>query len=1010
MMGLLGAVPSAAVGPPAGKSGLEVYVGQVTGEQLATLRAAGFDHEDLATGAASGDTVALEVAMTARQAAKFRGQGVELTVKTVRGKKASALMTAEAAAGYEAYRSYSEKGGIRDELTATAEAAPAIAELVTVGTSVKGQDILAVRVTKDAAKTDHGSKPAVLYNGAQHAREWITPEMVRRLMHHVIDGYGKDPQVTALVDTRELWFLPVANPDGYDFTFTEGNRLWRKNLRDNDGDNVVTGNDGVDPNRNFPTRWGFDDEGSSPEMSSQTYRGPSAASEPETQAMDALVKQVGFAFQINYHSAAELLLYGTGWQTNTPSPDDVIYEALVGDDRQPAVRGYDPDLSAELYVTNGETTDHMHKAHGTLAITPEMSTCETASAVSKNDEWRPEDCLSVFNFPDDEKLIQQEFEKNVPMAMAFAESAATPDTPVSSVGKAAAPLVADAFSVSYGTEQTVAVNARRSLTDKRLHYSVNGRKAVSVAVAEWTGGERYGSDGNVYYAEYRGAVAATRPGDKVQVWFSGVGGDRRRITTTPFTYTVALDIGGEVLVLAAEDRTGISNLSTVSYTAEHVRAVEASGRSVDVYDVDANDRTAPHHLGVLSHYDAVVWQTGDDVIIREKGQPGGTAAELALDIELAVRDYLNEGGKALVSGQHALYPQAIDGVYYFNPFEEQGHECKTYGEYPCIPLGNDFLQYWLGAYQYLDDGGSDATGPLPVVGSSSAFEGFSAEVNGGDGANNQAHTAAFLTTSSFLDNPVFASAAPLEWNRGDGPGPYDPYSGAWYLYSQRADATYKRLTRTVDLAGATTGRLDFRTSYDLETDWDYLFVEARRVGTENWTTLPEARGKTSRSTGDSCAEDWRVLHPQLDRYQGADCMPVGTTGEWHAATGSSNGWQPWSIDLKDYAGQQVELSIAYASDFSVQGLGVFLDDLTVTAGGVPVSTSFEDDLGGWTVSGAPAGSAPNSNDWIRTQRAFDEGSAVTTEDTVFLGFGAEGLATQDQRTDVIRLSLKHLLG
>ena len=62
------------------------------------------------------------------------------------------------------------------------------------------------------------------------------------------------------------------------------------------------------------------------------------------------------------------------------------------------------------------------------------------------------------------------------------------------------------------------------------------------------------------------------------------------------------------------------------------------------------------------------------------------------------------------------------------------------------------------------------------------------------------------------------------------------------------------------------------------------------------------------------------------------------------------------------------------------------------------------------MSGAPAGSAPNSNDWIRTQRAFDEGSAVTTEDTVFLGFGAEGLATRAQRDDVISRSLQHLLG
>ena len=69
-------------------------------------------------------------------------------------------------------------------------------------------------------------------------------------------------ELTKLVDTRELWFILIANPDGYDFTFTPENRLWRKNLRDNNGDGQITAIDGVDPNRNFPTHWSYDDEGS----------------------------------------------------------------------------------------------------------------------------------------------------------------------------------------------------------------------------------------------------------------------------------------------------------------------------------------------------------------------------------------------------------------------------------------------------------------------------------------------------------------------------------------------------------------------------------------------------------------------------------------------------------------------------------------------------------------------------------------------------------------------------
>lgn len=94
-------------------------------------------------------------------------------------------------------------------------------------------------------------------------------------------------------------------------------------------------------------------------------------------------------------------------QVATPAPDDVIHETLAGDDETPAVPGYDPDISAELYTTNGETTEHMQAAYGILGFTPEMSTCQTVSAADPDDEWEPAACASVFNFPDDQELVQE---------------------------------------------------------------------------------------------------------------------------------------------------------------------------------------------------------------------------------------------------------------------------------------------------------------------------------------------------------------------------------------------------------------------------------------------------------------------------------------------------------------------------------------------------------------------------------------------------------------------------
>ena len=170
---------------------------------------------------------------------------------------------------------------------------------------------------------------------------------------------------------------------------------------------------------------------------------------------------------------------------------------------------------------------------------------------------------------------------------------------------------------------------------------------------------------------------------------------------------------------------------------------------------------------------------------------------------------------------------------------------------------------------------------------------------------------------------------------------------------------------------------------------------------------------STRSTGDSCPEglatDSDAPHPFLLHYWSADCEPQGTTGTWNALTGSTGGWTDWTVDLSAYAGSEVELAISYASDWAVQGLGAFVDHIEVsTEAGVE---SFESGLGAWTISGPPPGSGSNPNNWERTESVgFEEGAVASTADTLFFGFGLEGITGADSRTAVMDKSLDHLLG
>ncbi len=194
-----------------------------------------------------------------------------------------------------------------------------------------------------------------------------------------------------------------------------------------------------------------------------------------------------------------------------------------------------------------------------------------------------------------------------------------------------------------------------------------------------------------------------------------------------------------------------------------------------------------------------------------------------------------------------------------------------------------------------------------------------------------------------------------------------PRTGKRYAFSQQADSSYRRLTRTVRVPSG-GARLSFWVARDTEQDYDFAFVEARTRGGAEWTTLPDLNGHTTQEAGFSCPA-WLAIHPFLAHYQSEEadgsCTPTGSTGQWWAASGASEGYERWSVDLSRFAGRQAEVSISYASDDIYQFSGLFVDDIVVSTGAG--TTSFEDDgntLDGWRVAGPPAGSPGNPADWM----------------------------------------------
>lgn len=241
-----------------------------------------------------------------------------------------------------------------------------ITSLFSIGKTIEGRDIWCLRINPTEKDQAPSAKPGAFFMGNLHAREHLTNEVALLLAVWLLE-HRNDADVKKYISSLDIYIAPMANPDGAEFDIKTGNyQYYRKNMAKNAG-----GSRGVDLNRNFDSWWC--ESGASTYPSADTYCGPKAFSEPESQHIKRFFEsRRNLKTHITYHSYASEILYPWGGQ-----------EAEVADerDRKAFVKiatemgkltNYAPIKSSDMYVATGDSADWVYAATGALAFTFEL--------------------------------------------------------------------------------------------------------------------------------------------------------------------------------------------------------------------------------------------------------------------------------------------------------------------------------------------------------------------------------------------------------------------------------------------------------------------------------------------------------------------------------------------------------------------------------------------------------------------------------------------------------------
>lgn len=266
----------------------------------------------------------------------------------------------------ERFHDYSE---LMVELKKLEAENPEYAKYHVIGKSLEGRDIMAIQLNSDPGSRKRGksNKPGAIFLGNHHAREHLSLEIPLMMAQYLMKNKGV-AEIKALLDSRDIWFVPMVNPDGAEFDISTGSyKMWRKNRSLN-----RNGTRGVDLNRNYSFMWGTG--GSSTNGSSDTYMGPAPFSEPETQVIKKFVEDhLNAKVLLSFHTFSELILYPWGHKYDAVenTRDRQVFEKMAR--TMAGWNKYKPQQSSDLYIASGDTVDWAYGEHGIFAFTFELS-------------------------------------------------------------------------------------------------------------------------------------------------------------------------------------------------------------------------------------------------------------------------------------------------------------------------------------------------------------------------------------------------------------------------------------------------------------------------------------------------------------------------------------------------------------------------------------------------------------------------------------------------------------